>query len=363
LVAIAPFAWISTRIADEPEPLFRELSAFLARSSPPNACCRWSARSIHPTVEDKRGITSNGCADSRVFRRAQAVYDAVAQHPAGEQPDAAALARARTAPAGLLPRRVDPLIRSRGESSGSHRLIDHRMHSRRHFGACARVFAARRAAAAARAPAQRWQRGRVLGPEAVVALNTRILDAFDLTWTTRSPLHACPRCKRSPRNSGNRRASCCCAIWRRCAVRDEGSTLHAVAALLDRRDAVDGIDARPVVIMRPWQDVVASLVRRDATSPESAALLYVAYGLAAAQALDAGASFVTYDQLVADWRGCRIALPSSSDSNGMPMRRMRRISLRTLRPAQADGARVALPASIEGWADTDVAVVPVRRPG
>ena len=63
------------------------------------------------------------------------------------------------------------------------------------------------------------------------------------------------------------------------------------------------ITACPVVIMRPWQDVVASLVRRDGTSAESAALVYVAHGLAAADGRDRGASFVTYEQLLDDWRG------------------------------------------------------------
>ena len=55
-------------------------------------------------------------------------------------------------------------------------------------------------------------------------------------------------------------------------------------------------------MMRPWREVVDSLVRRDQTDPASGALLYVAYGLQAAKAEATGASFVTYRQLIQDWR-------------------------------------------------------------
>ena len=63
-----------------------------------------------------------------------------------------------------------------------------------------------------------------------------------------------------------------------------------------------GYEALPVAIMRPCAEVAASLVRRDATSAESAAWLYVAYGLDTARAIAAGATAMTYEQLVQDWR-------------------------------------------------------------
>ena len=190
-------------------------------------------------------------------------------------------------------------------------------------------------------------------PEAVVALNTRILDAFDLTWddpfavARLPPLQAIPAEFREQARELLLREFGDDALF---VMKDPRCTLLQHFWIDVMRSM--GIDARPVVIMRPWQDVVASLARRDATSPESAALLYVAYGLAAAQALDAGASFVTYDQLVADWRGCtdRIAAEQRFQWNADATHAADIAAY--LRPAQADGARVALPASIESWADT-----------
>ncbi len=63
-----------------------------------------------------------------------------------------------------------------------------------------------------------------------------------------------------------------------------------------------GIAMLPVVIARPPGEVVASLVRRDGGSAVGAGLLYVAYGTAAARTAPP-AAFLTYAQLLDDWRG------------------------------------------------------------
>jgi len=93
------------RIADEPEALFRELSAFLGEEFAPECLLPLERKVNSSEVEDKRGDNLERLRDSRVFRRAQAVYDAVAQHPAGQQPDAAALA--------VLERRLQDYCRDR----------------------------------------------------------------------------------------------------------------------------------------------------------------------------------------------------------------------------------------------------------
>lgn len=140
-------------------------------------------------------------------------------------------------------------------------------------------------------------------PQAVVDLNTRILASLDLTWD--DPFAASRLSAATISPSFHEQA--------RDVIRAE----YGDATLFVMKDPrctllqdfwVDvlrslAVTACPVVIMRPWQDVVASLVRRDGTSAESAALVYVAHGLAAADGRDRGASFVTYEQLLDDWRG------------------------------------------------------------
>jgi len=190
-------------------------------------------------------------------------------------------------------------------------------------------------------------------PEAVVALNTRILDSFGLTWddpfavSLLPPLQAIPAEFREQARELLLREFGDDALF---VMKDPRCTLlqHFWIDVMRSMD----IAACPIVIMRPWQDVVASLVRRDATSPESAALLYVAYGLAAAQGLDAGASFVTYDQLVADWRGCTDRIAAEQRFQWAADATHAADIAAYLRPAQVDGTRLPLPASIEAWAET-----------
>ncbi|HMB42521.1 MAG TPA: glycosyltransferase, partial [Luteimonas sp.] len=140
-------------------------------------------------------------------------------------------------------------------------------------------------------------------PQAVVDLNTRILASLDLTWD--DPFAASRLSPATiPATFHEQAREVIQAEYGEASlfvVKDPRCTLLQ-DFWLDVLRSLD-ITACPVVIMRPWQDVVASLVRRDGTSAESAALVYVAHGLAAADASDRGASFVTYAQLLDDWRG------------------------------------------------------------
>jgi GT2 family glycosyltransferase len=140
-------------------------------------------------------------------------------------------------------------------------------------------------------------------PQAIVDLNTRILASLDLTWD--DPFAALQLSSQAIPAAFHEQA--------RKLIQDEYGDAPLFVVKDPRCTLLQGfwvavmrslaITVCPVVIMRPWQDVVASLVRRDGTSAESAALLYVAHGLAAADACDRGASFLTYQQLLGDWRG------------------------------------------------------------
>ena len=139
-------------------------------------------------------------------------------------------------------------------------------------------------------------------PQAVVDLNTRILASLDLTWD--DPFAALQLSSHTIPAAFHQQA--------RDLILDEYGEAPLFVMKDPRCTLLQGfwadvmrslaITVCPVVIMRPWQDVVASLMRRDGTSAESAALVYVAHGLAAADAHERGASFVTYEQLLGDWR-------------------------------------------------------------
>lgn len=119
------------------------------------------------------------------------------------------------------------------------------------------------------------------------------------------------------------------------------------------RDALSarGFEPRMVAIMRPCPDVAASLVRRDATSAESAAWLYVAYGLETARAIAAGASSMTYAQLVDDWRAStdRVAAEQGVEWPHAADDIVSRVAA-YLKPAAAS-ATPTLPRSLQDWSD------------
>ncbi|WP_159017381.1 glycosyltransferase [Cognatiluteimonas profundi] len=189
-------------------------------------------------------------------------------------------------------------------------------------------------------------------PQAVVALNTRILASFDLTWDDPWAGRGLPGLKEFPMEFLDQA--------RELIVREYGDS--PLFVMKDPRctllrdfwfDVIQslGITACPVVVMRPWDEVVASLVRRDGTSPESAALLYVAHGLAASCATRYKASFATYGQLTADWRATtdRIAVeqgftwPAGIEA-GPEVEAY-------LRPSCSEGSPASLPAPLAAWAD------------
>lgn len=93
------------RIADGPEALFRELSEFLGEEFAPECLLPLERRVNSSEVEGKREQNLELLRSNPVFRRAQAVYDVVARHPAGERPEAGAL--------GVLERRLEDYCRDR----------------------------------------------------------------------------------------------------------------------------------------------------------------------------------------------------------------------------------------------------------
>jgi GT2 family glycosyltransferase len=141
-------------------------------------------------------------------------------------------------------------------------------------------------------------------PERVVALNDQILEFFGVAWDDPFAAKQLP-----PTNAFPARFTmqACQIITEeypdsdlfvlkdpRCTLL-RGFWLEVLASL--------HIHASQVVVARPFAEVADSLLRRDATSAASAVLLYVAYGLEAAEACEAGASVVTYRQLLDDWHG------------------------------------------------------------
>lgn len=189
-------------------------------------------------------------------------------------------------------------------------------------------------------------------PRGVVELNDRILDACDTAWD--DPF----------------------APWRLAAERVVVQGFHAEAVAVLAREYGDaglvvlkdprctllrefwiaalqagGYEALPVAIMRPCADVAASLARRDATSAESAAWLYAAYGLETARAIAAGATALTYEQLVRDWRAStdRIAAEQGVEwpeaGDGLESR----VSA-YLKPAVASRPS-PLPQTLQDWSD------------
>jgi GT2 family glycosyltransferase len=189
-------------------------------------------------------------------------------------------------------------------------------------------------------------------PEAVVALNTRILDAFDLTW---DDPWAGLRLPETAVIAARFHDEACALVAREFGdaplleLKEPRCTL-----LLDFWSGVmraAGIALRPIVVMRPWPEVVASLATRDHTSAASGGLLYVGHGLAAAQASARGASFTTYAQLLADWRATtdRIAREQTIAWPGDDAQPQQVEDF--LQPPLRDRAQPTLPQPLARWAD------------
>lgn len=201
-------------------------------------------------------------------------------------------------------------------------------------------------------PANEGNLGGYWEPAGVVALNDRILDYYDLAWDDPFAGSRLPSPERIPASFH--------AEARQVIQREYGDSplfvLKDPRCTLLRAFWTDvlrslGVRACPVVIMRPCDEVLDSLVRRDHTSATSAGLLYAAYGLAAAEAAGHGASFVTYKQLIDNWRECtdrvaveqQFAWPAVEDAAA-------RVEA-YLQPSTRTGPPPALPSQVAEWAE------------
>ena len=202
-------------------------------------------------------------------------------------------------------------------------------------------------------PANRGNLSGYWEPRGVTELNERILDYFDSAWNDPFAAAALPTSSDLPatfRDEARRVIDDEYAAQELFVLKDPRCTL-----LLEFwRDCLRSAGIRPcsVVMMRPCDEVVDSLVRRDATQAGSGALLYVAYGLEAAKAVAAGASCVTYQELLDDWQATteRIAREQAFAWPDPPERAAAAVEAFLSRP-DAVAPAVALPSPLRGWAD------------
>jgi len=190
-------------------------------------------------------------------------------------------------------------------------------------------------------------------PRGVVELNDRILDACGTSWD--DPFAPQWLAAERPLVEGFQREAvdvigCEYVNSGLIVLKDPRCTLLRefwIEAL-----SAAGFEPHAVAIMRPCADVAASLVRRDATSAESAAWLYVAYGLEVARGIVAGASGLTYGQLVGDWQTStdRIAeeqgleWPKAASAIGEQVAAY-------LKPAPAVSPASELPQPLQDWSE------------
>jgi len=80
-----------SRIAEEPETLFRELCAFLEEDYTPDCLLPLNRKLNSSGVEDRRARNLELLRENPVFRRAMDVYDTIIRQPAGDEPDPDAL--------------------------------------------------------------------------------------------------------------------------------------------------------------------------------------------------------------------------------------------------------------------------------
>jgi GT2 family glycosyltransferase len=189
-------------------------------------------------------------------------------------------------------------------------------------------------------------------PETIVALNTRILASFDLAWddpwaSTQLPSTdaIAGRFEQEARDlilSEYGDADLFVIKDPRCTLL-QGFWFRVLQSL--------GISPCPVVMMRPCEEVVASLMRRDATSAVSAGLLYVAYGLAASDATHLGASFVTYAQLMADWRGTTDRIAREQGFSWASIEQVDSEVAGYLRVPADNKVSSVLPDAVKAWSD------------
>jgi GT2 family glycosyltransferase len=188
-------------------------------------------------------------------------------------------------------------------------------------------------------------------PRYVVDLNDRVLAAFGLTWDDPFAGLQLPAddVRYAPfLDEARALLEADYADAALFALKDPRCTL--LRPFWERTLEASGARCRAVVMMRPWREVVSSLVRRDGSSAAGAGLAYVGYGLAAADAVAAGASVATYAQLLGDWRSTtdRIAaeqhfawpVPPAADDIAA-----------FLRDTSADATSVDVPGDVARWAE------------
>lgn len=204
-------------------------------------------------------------------------------------------------------------------------------------------------------PANEGNEGGYWEPRGVVELNDRILDHFDLTWDDPFVASRLPPPESIPAGFHDEAREVIQHEYGESplfVLKDPRCTL--LRAFWTGVLQSLGVSACPVVIMRPCGEVTDSLVRRDRTSGAGAGLLYVAYGLAAAEAASQAASFVTYQQLIASWRECtdRIAREQQFAWPSGDAKVAARIEAYLQPPSRATlPASAALPAPIADWAE------------
>lgn len=188
-------------------------------------------------------------------------------------------------------------------------------------------------------------------PQGVVELNERIFDACDTAWD--DPF--APQQLESEQSVIAAFAGQARAVLEReygdaklIVLKDPRCTL--LRGFWSEALAASGYGVSPVVIMRPCADVAASLARRDGTSLEAAAWLYVAYALESARTVAAGATSLTYEQLMRDWRAStdRIASEQKLSWPGRPSEAAQIEAYLKAVPA-TEGA-LALPQPLAEWA-------------
>ena len=219
--------------------------------------------------------------------------------------------------------------------------------------ALARVCALRGAALPARVlPANA---GNVTGywePQGVTELNERILDFYNLGWDDPFAASQLPPVAEMPAHF----------LEEACQVLVEEYADAPLFVLKDPRctllqdfwrTALESVGVRmcPVVMMRPCAEVVDSLVRRDRTESASGAWLYVAYGLEATKAARFGASFVTYGELIGDWRHATDRIAKEQGFSWPAVAAQPAAAIDAFLQASArEAAPLNVPAQLQSWA-------------
>jgi GT2 family glycosyltransferase len=202
-------------------------------------------------------------------------------------------------------------------------------------------------------PANAGNRGGYWEPARIVELNDRILAAYGLAWDVPFAMARLPAADAFPAHFVEEARQLVLEEYGDAGLlvlKDPRCTLLEGfwSAVLESL----GIAVSPVVMVRPWQEVVASLVQRDASSAVGAAMLYIAYGAASAQACAGKRSYVVYEDLVKDWRAVTDRIAAEQGFRWPQADAQAAAEIEAyLQPASRAPATVELPEHIATWAD------------